>query len=163
MWPFWSSDFECSGPDVWMVSNALIPNHSKSEPWNVRFLNGFGIRMIRIWAPTVFCIELLFQAYSKGIVIVTCGGCNNHHLIADNLGWWQELTERGIRYTRLRFTISSITMSNKIFLWESTMSHLQKQHLILIWLFLFITINFTMLKLHLQVKKIIWVYCLGFQ
>ena len=29
------------------------------------------------------------------------------------------------------------------------------------WLVVFITINFAMLKLHLQVKKIIWHYCLG--
>ena len=48
-------------------------------------------------------------AYETGVVIIQCPGCQNRHLIADNLGWFREagtnvealLAEKGEEITRL--------------------------------------------------------------
>lgn len=56
------------------------------------------------------------QAYDHGVVIVRCSGCNNNHLIADNLKWFKDnntniediLREKGEQVKRVSLDGSEI-------------------------------------------------------
>ncbi|PVG04882.1 zf-DNL-domain-containing protein [Serendipita vermifera] len=39
--------------------------------------------------------EFSAHAYQHGIVLLTCPGCKNRHLIADHIGWFKESTQDG--------------------------------------------------------------------
>lgn len=60
-------------------------------------------------------------AYSKGVVIVRCSGCQNNHLVADNLGWFRDnktniedlLRERGEEVRRVSVGPEVVELINK--------------------------------------------------
>jgi protein import protein ZIM17 len=44
-------------------------------------VDGCGTKQVRMFSKS---------SYERGVVLVRCDGCDNLHLIADNLGWFSQ-------------------------------------------------------------------------
>lgn len=61
-------------------------------------------------------------SYKQGVIIVKCAGCDNNHLIADNLGWFKDqktniedlMKEKGEDVRRVDETLFVIDKSEEI-------------------------------------------------
>jgi mitochondrial protein import protein ZIM17 len=78
----------------------LLRNHSnKSDLWKeVMSLPGVKHHQSGLYAMFFTCNKCQTRAgrtfskdsYTKGVVLIRCEGCNNLHLVADNLGWFRD-------------------------------------------------------------------------
>ncbi len=86
--------------------SSLLTNHDKNVKVKSDFSKVFLANLsteagklaprMRITFTCKVCNErltrsFLKESYEKTVVIIKCPGCSNHHIIADNLGWFSDL------------------------------------------------------------------------
>jgi hypothetical protein len=95
---FTSSCLECKGDSTHQSSPDNSVEKSGGRPSREPLGQIQGQKMMMIFTCKV-CNERSAKLFSKtsyqnGVVIVKCPGCHNNHLVADNLGWFEDVTKK---------------------------------------------------------------------
>lgn len=83
----------CSIPSLQFINQSIRYLHNSIEgikaPNNENYLIHFTCAKCEHKTTRTFSKH----AYNKGVVLIKCFGCQGIHLIADNLGWFEEKTK----------------------------------------------------------------------
>lgn len=106
-------------------SSSSSPSSPSSKTLPERILIGFTCKVCNHRTHRT----LSKVAYTRGVVLIECPGCSNRHLIADNLGWFDQGEARNIkdiakaRGEQIRQTCSDLTTEQREQLIEYLKAH----------------------------------------